>query len=60
MKVLAINSSPRMDRGNTALILNPFLEGMKEAGEFLVSLDYFLYLQFLSFYFQPKFELSSK
>jgi multimeric flavodoxin WrbA len=32
MKVLAIKSSPRMDKGNTALILNPFLEGMKEAG----------------------------
>ncbi len=32
MKVLAINSSPRMDKGNTALILNPFLEGMKEGG----------------------------
>jgi len=32
MKVLAINSSPRMDKGNTALILNPFLEGMREAG----------------------------
>jgi multimeric flavodoxin WrbA len=32
MKVLAINSSPRMGRGNTALILNPFLEGMKGAG----------------------------
>lgn len=32
MKVLAINSSPRMDKGNTALILNPFLEGIKEAG----------------------------
>ena len=32
MKVVAINSSPRMERGNTALILNPFLEGMKEAG----------------------------
>ncbi len=32
MKVLAINGSPRMDEGNTALILNPFLEGMKEAG----------------------------
>ena len=29
MKVLAINSSPRMEKGNTALILNPFLEGMK-------------------------------
>jgi multimeric flavodoxin WrbA len=32
MKVLAINSSPNKDKGNTALILNPFLEGMKEAG----------------------------
>jgi len=32
MKVLAINSSPNMDKGNTALILGPFLEGMKDAG----------------------------
>jgi multimeric flavodoxin WrbA len=32
MKVLAINSSPRKGKGNTALILNPFLEGMKEVG----------------------------
>ena len=32
MKVLALNGSPHMDEGNTALILNPFLEGMKEAG----------------------------
>jgi len=32
MKVVAINSSPKMNKGNTALILNPFLEGMKEAG----------------------------
>jgi multimeric flavodoxin WrbA len=32
MKVLAINSSPKMDNGNTTMILNPFLEGMKEAG----------------------------
>jgi len=32
MKVLAINSSPRMDKGNTAVILNPFLDGMKEVG----------------------------
>ena len=32
MKVLAINSSPRMDKGNTALILTPFLDGMREAG----------------------------
>jgi multimeric flavodoxin WrbA len=32
MKVLAINSSPRGDKGNTALILNPFLDGMRDAG----------------------------
>jgi multimeric flavodoxin WrbA len=32
MRVLAINASPHMDKGNTAMILNPFLEGMKEAG----------------------------
>jgi len=32
MKVLAVNSSPKMARGNTALILNPFLEGMREVG----------------------------
>lgn len=32
MKVLAFNSSPKMDKGNTALILDPFLEGMKDAG----------------------------
>jgi multimeric flavodoxin WrbA len=32
MKVLAINGSPHMVEGNTAMILNPFLEGMKEAG----------------------------
>jgi len=32
MKVLAFNSSPRMEKGNTALILTPFLEGMREAG----------------------------
>ena len=32
MKVLAINSSPRMDKGNTAVILEPFLQGMREAG----------------------------
>ena len=32
MKVLAINCSPKMDKGVTALILGPFLEGMKEAG----------------------------
>ncbi len=32
MKVLAINGSPKMERGNTALLLAPFLEGMEEAG----------------------------
>ncbi|MDM7934053.1 MAG: flavodoxin family protein [Methanothrix sp.] len=32
MKVLAINGSPRMSEGNTAMILNPFLESMREAG----------------------------
>ncbi|SFM72394.1 flavodoxin family protein [Methanolobus profundi] len=32
MKVLAINSSPSMEKGNTAMILDPFIEGMEEAG----------------------------
>jgi multimeric flavodoxin WrbA len=32
MKVLAINASPHRDKGNTGLILNPFLAGMKEHG----------------------------
>jgi len=32
MKVMVVNSSPRMDKGNTALILNPFIEGMEEKG----------------------------
>lgn len=32
MKVIAINSSPLMEKGNTTAILNPFLDGMKEAG----------------------------
>ena len=32
MKVLAFNYSPKMDKGNTALILNPFLEVIREAG----------------------------
>ncbi len=32
MKVLAFNCSPMMDKGNTALILTPFLKGMGEAG----------------------------
>jgi multimeric flavodoxin WrbA len=32
MNVLAINGSPNGEKGNTALILKPFLEGMKETG----------------------------
>jgi multimeric flavodoxin WrbA len=32
MDVLAINGSPHMDDGNTAIILNSFLDGMREAG----------------------------
>lgn len=32
MKVVAINSSPNMGKGNTALVLEPFLEGMREMG----------------------------
>ena len=31
LKILALNSSPRKDRGGTALLLNTFLEGAKEA-----------------------------
>jgi multimeric flavodoxin WrbA len=32
VKVLIINGSPNMDKGNTALILAPFVEGIREAG----------------------------
>jgi len=32
MKVVAINGSPNRDEGTTALVLNPFLEGMRQAG----------------------------
>ncbi len=39
MKVLAFNSSPHKDKGITALILNSFLNGMREAGA-LVELYY--------------------
>ena len=36
MKVIVLNASPRKNNGNTALILNPFIEGMKDAGGVLV------------------------
>ncbi len=32
MKAVAINGSPNMDKGNTQLVLGPFLDGMREAG----------------------------
>jgi multimeric flavodoxin WrbA len=32
VKVLAFNGSPKTDKGNTALLLGPFLDGMKAAG----------------------------
>lgn len=32
MKVIAINGSPRMEKGHTALILNSFIHGMMDAG----------------------------
>jgi multimeric flavodoxin WrbA len=32
MNILALNSSPRKDRGGTALVLNTFLDGAKDAG----------------------------
>ncbi|MHA2187041.1 MAG: flavodoxin family protein [Candidatus Thorarchaeota archaeon] len=32
LKVLALNSSPRKERGSTAGVLTPFLEGVKNAG----------------------------
>jgi multimeric flavodoxin WrbA len=32
LKILALNSSPRKDRGGTALLLNTFVEGAKEVG----------------------------
>lgn len=32
MKALAFNGSPKMDKGNTALILAPFLDGLRDAG----------------------------
>jgi len=32
MKVIAINGSPRMGKGYTALLLTPFIQGMTDAG----------------------------
>ena len=32
MKVNAVNGSPRMEKGYTALILTPFIQGMVDAG----------------------------
>jgi multimeric flavodoxin WrbA len=32
MRILAFNGSPKAKRSNTSLILDPFLEGMREAG----------------------------
>jgi multimeric flavodoxin WrbA len=32
MKVLAINASPKAEKSNTSLILNPFLQGLRSAG----------------------------
>jgi len=37
MKVIAINSSPSGNAGTTAMILNPFLKGLKEAGADVVT-----------------------
>ncbi len=31
-KILVINGSPNMEKGNTSMILRPFVEGMEEAG----------------------------
>jgi multimeric flavodoxin WrbA len=32
MKVLAFNGSPKMDKSNTSLVLDPFLDGMSGTG----------------------------
>jgi len=32
MKVVAFNASPKMEKSNTSMILNPFIEGIKKAG----------------------------
>jgi len=38
MKVIAINGSPRMEKGYTALILTPFIHGMMDAGMALANI----------------------
>lgn len=32
MKVVAFNASPKMEHGGTAVVLNPFLDGLRETG----------------------------
>ena len=32
LKVMAINGSPRMEKRNTTLVLDAFIQGMKESG----------------------------
>ena len=32
MKVLAFNASPRRDRGNTNILIDQFIEGLKKGG----------------------------
>jgi len=38
MNAIAINSSPNMGKGNTTLVLDPFLEGMREAARWSAQL----------------------
>ena len=37
-KAVAINGSPRMEKGNTAMVLTPFIQGMMDAGSDIESL----------------------
>ena len=32
MKAISVNASPNMGKGNTALLLDPFLEGLRKEG----------------------------
>ena len=43
LKVLAFNASPHMEKSNTTLILNPFLDGLEEEG---ASIEIFYISQF--------------